>query len=72
MAGRGRGKTNGTLTQEQLQSLGVTSKEMQTVTSAAPPPLYPALLAKPVPLEVRLVAQDRRETKFLLHIPHSP
>ncbi|XP_040166623.1 DNA-directed RNA polymerase III subunit RPC7 [Anopheles arabiensis] len=51
MAGRGRGKTNGTLTQEQLQSLGVTSKEMQTVTSAAPPPLYPALLAKPVPLE---------------------
>uniref|UniRef100_A0A182P5U8 DNA-directed RNA polymerase III subunit n=1 Tax=Anopheles epiroticus TaxID=199890 RepID=A0A182P5U8_9DIPT len=51
MAGRGRGKTNGTLTQEQLQSLGVTSKEMQTVTAAAPPPLYPVLLTKPVSLE---------------------
>uniref|UniRef100_A0A182WEW6 DNA-directed RNA polymerase III subunit n=1 Tax=Anopheles minimus TaxID=112268 RepID=A0A182WEW6_9DIPT len=51
MAGRGRGKTSGTLTQEQLQSLGVTSKEIQAVTSAAPPPLYPPLLSKPVPLE---------------------
>lgn len=52
MAGRGRGKASGTLTQEQLQSLGVTSKEIQAVTSAAPPPLYPPLLSKPVPLEV--------------------
>uniref|UniRef100_A0A182NKI1 DNA-directed RNA polymerase III subunit n=1 Tax=Anopheles dirus TaxID=7168 RepID=A0A182NKI1_9DIPT len=51
MAGRGRGKATGTLTQEQLQSLGVTSKEMQAVTSAAPPPLYPPLISKPVPLE---------------------
>ncbi|XP_050080915.1 DNA-directed RNA polymerase III subunit RPC7-like [Anopheles maculipalpis] len=51
MAGRGRGKTSGTLTQDQLQSLGVTSKEIQAVTSVAPPPLYPPLLSKPVPLE---------------------
>ncbi|XP_058118774.1 DNA-directed RNA polymerase III subunit RPC7-like [Anopheles ziemanni] len=51
MAGRGRGKAVGTLTQEQLQSLGVTSKEIQAVTSAAPPPLYPPLQSKPVPLE---------------------
>uniref|UniRef100_A0A2C9GST8 DNA-directed RNA polymerase III subunit n=1 Tax=Anopheles atroparvus TaxID=41427 RepID=A0A2C9GST8_ANOAO len=51
MAGRGRGKATGTLTQEQLQSLGVTSKEIQAVTSAAPPPLYPPLLSKAVPLE---------------------
>ncbi|XP_035784606.1 DNA-directed RNA polymerase III subunit RPC7-like [Anopheles albimanus] len=51
MAGRGRGKASGTLTQEQLQSLGVTSKEIQAVTSAAPPPVFPALLSKPVALE---------------------
>ncbi|XP_052860886.1 DNA-directed RNA polymerase III subunit RPC7 [Anopheles cruzii] len=51
MAGRGRGKSGGTLTQEQLQSLGVTSKEIQAVTSAAPPPIYPPLMSKPVQLE---------------------
>ncbi|XP_058460772.1 DNA-directed RNA polymerase III subunit RPC7 [Malaya genurostris] len=51
MAGRGRGKSSGTLTQEQLQSMGVTRSEMQTVSSAAPPPLYPLLQSKPVPLE---------------------
>ncbi|XP_058829673.1 DNA-directed RNA polymerase III subunit RPC7 [Topomyia yanbarensis] len=51
MAGRGRGKSTGTLTQEQLQSMGVTRNEMQTVSSAAPPPLYPILQSKPVPLE---------------------
>lgn len=51
MAGRGRGKSTGTLTQEQLQSMGVTRNEMQNVSSAAPPPLYPILQSKPVPLE---------------------
>ncbi|XP_019931038.3 DNA-directed RNA polymerase III subunit RPC7 [Aedes albopictus] len=51
MAGRGRGKATGSLTQEQLQSMGVTRNEMQTVSSAAPPPLYPILQSKPVPLE---------------------
>uniref|UniRef100_A0A182SHT2 Uncharacterized protein n=1 Tax=Anopheles maculatus TaxID=74869 RepID=A0A182SHT2_9DIPT len=67
MAGRGRGKTNGTLTQEQLQSLGVTSKEIQAVTSAAPPPLYPPLLSKPVPLE-NVIENDpktKRDGDFL-------
>lgn len=52
MAGRGRGKATGSLTQEQLQSMGVTRNEMQAVSSAAPPPLYPILQSKPVPLEV--------------------
>lgn len=51
MAGRGRGKSTGTLTQDQLQSMGVTRNEMQAVSAAAPPPLYPILQSKPVPLE---------------------
>ncbi|XP_055597797.1 DNA-directed RNA polymerase III subunit RPC7 [Uranotaenia lowii] len=51
MAGRGRGKPAVTLTQEQLQSMGVTRTEMQNVSAAAPPPLYPILQSKPVPLE---------------------
>ncbi|XP_065092558.1 DNA-directed RNA polymerase III subunit RPC7 [Ochlerotatus camptorhynchus] len=61
MAGRGRGKSTGSLTQEQLQSMGVTRNEMQTVSSAAPPPLYPILQSKPVPLE----ANADRDYKIL-------
>lgn len=49
MAGRGRPSTS--LTQEQLMALGVNSKEMQSVTNA-PPPIFPPLFSKPVPLEV--------------------
>lgn len=50
MAGRGRGKT-GSLTQEQLQTLGCTGKDMPQVQTA-PPPTYPPLMSKPVTLEV--------------------
>ncbi|KAL9902398.1 DNA-directed RNA polymerase III subunit RPC7 [Glossina fuscipes] len=46
MSGRGRGKT-GTLTQEQLQSLGCVGKEMPQVQTA-PPPTYPPLMTKSV------------------------
>lgn len=52
MAGRGRGKT-GSLTQEQLQTLGCTGKDMPQVQTA-PPPTYPPLMSKPVALEVNV------------------
>lgn len=50
MAGRGRPTTS--LTHEQMASLGLVGKDLsQTIT--APPPVFPALMSKPVPLEVR-------------------
>lgn len=52
MAGRG-GRPATSLTQEQLMALGVNSKEMQSVTNA-PPPIFPPLFSKPVPLEVQI------------------
>ncbi|XP_055627803.1 DNA-directed RNA polymerase III subunit RPC7 isoform X2 [Toxorhynchites rutilus septentrionalis] len=74
MAGRGRGKATGSLTQEQLQSMGVTRNDMQAVSSAAPPPAYPPLLSKPVPLE----SNPDRDYKilwkedFISHLRESP
>ncbi|XP_005187534.1 DNA-directed RNA polymerase III subunit RPC7-like [Musca domestica] len=50
MAGRGRGVKTGTLTQEQLQTLGCVGKDMPQVAQA-PPPTYPPLMSKPVTLE---------------------
>ncbi|XP_061392532.1 DNA-directed RNA polymerase III subunit RPC7-like [Musca vetustissima] len=50
MAGRGRGGKTGTLTQEQLQTLGCVGKDMPQVAQA-PPPTYPPLMSKPVTLE---------------------
>lgn len=50
MAGRGRPTTS--LTHEQMASLGLMGKDMsQAIT--APPPIFPALMSKPVQLEVR-------------------
>lgn len=53
MAGRGRGVKTGSLTQEQLQTLGCVGKDMPQVAQA-PPPTYPPLMSKPVTLEVRV------------------
>lgn len=57
MAGRGRGVKTGSLTQEQLQTLGCVGKDMPQVAQA-PPPTYPPLMSKPVTLEVRLQAKS--------------
>lgn len=61
MAGRG-GRPATSLTQEQLMALGVNSKEMQSVTNA-PPPIFPPLFSKPVPLEVNFVLHFELPTK---------
>ncbi|XP_075160869.1 RNA polymerase III subunit G [Haematobia irritans] len=50
MAGRGRGVKTGSLTQEQLQTLGCVGKDMPQVAQA-PPPTFPPLMSKPVSLE---------------------
>lgn len=47
--GRGRGSTNRSLTHEQLQALGI-SRGDNTPQILAPPPLFPKLEAKPLPL----------------------
>ncbi|XP_055378817.1 DNA-directed RNA polymerase III subunit RPC7-like [Condylostylus longicornis] len=50
--GRG-GKSGSSLTQEQMQSLGIgpgMNKEMPSI--AVPPPTFPALMSKPVPFEI--------------------
>ncbi|XP_013140133.1 PREDICTED: DNA-directed RNA polymerase III subunit RPC7-like [Papilio polytes] len=50
MGSRGRGRGGGlSLTHEQLQSFGITRGE-NTATTLAPPPLFPKLEAKPLPL----------------------
>lgn len=51
MGGRGGGRATTSLTQEQLSALGINAKEMQNVITA-PPPIFPTLKSKPVPLEV--------------------
>lgn len=51
MAGRGRGGKTGSLTAEQMQALGCMGKDMPQVQTA-PPPTFPALLNKPICLEV--------------------
>lgn len=62
MAGRGGrgGKSTSSFTNEQLQALGCSGKDMPGVT-LAPPPLFPTLIAKPVPLELN----PDREFKIL-------
>lgn len=57
MAGRGRGVKTGTLTQEQLQTLGCVGKDMPQVAQA-PPPTYPPLMSKPVTLEVGFITHS--------------
>lgn len=51
MAGRGRPATS--MTHEQMASLGLVGKDLsQAIT--APPPVFPTLMSKPVPLEVTI------------------
>ncbi|CAH2091259.1 unnamed protein product [Euphydryas editha] len=52
MTGRGRGRGNGkSLTHEQLQALGITRADNTTTPQIlAPPPLFPKLEVKPLPL----------------------
>lgn len=53
MAGRGGGRGNGkSLTHEQLQALGITRTDnTPTPQNLAPPPLFPKLEVKPLPLQ---------------------
>lgn len=53
MGGRGRGgRPTTSLTQEQLNALGVNTKDMQNAV-VTPAQIFPALQYKPVPLEVK-------------------
>lgn len=74
MAGRGRGRGAGlSLTAEQLQTLGVSRGEAPAPT-LAPPPLFPKLEARPLPLPVdsatdyMLVVKDQ----FVEYVQDSP
>ncbi|XP_036336366.1 DNA-directed RNA polymerase III subunit RPC7-like [Rhagoletis pomonella] len=72
MAGRGRGKT-GSLTQEQLQTLGCIGKDIPQVQTA-PPPTFPPLMSKPVKLETT-AAQNYQilwKEAYLNHMRDSP
>ncbi|XP_054735092.1 DNA-directed RNA polymerase III subunit RPC7-like [Anastrepha obliqua] len=72
MAGRGRGKT-GSLTQEQLQTLGCIGKDIPQVQTA-PPPTFPPLMTKPVKLETT-AAQNYQilwKEAYLNHMRDSP
>ncbi|XP_018792200.1 PREDICTED: DNA-directed RNA polymerase III subunit RPC7-like [Bactrocera latifrons] len=72
MAGRGRGKT-GSLTQEQLQTLGCIGKDIPQVQTA-PPPTFPPLMSKPVKLETT-AAQNYQilwREAYLNHMRDSP
>lgn len=75
MAGRGRGRGGGglSLTQEQLQALGIGRGE-NTAQILAPPPLFPKLEAKPLPLvsdaatDYMLIVKDQ----FIEYLHESP
>ncbi|XP_011180799.2 DNA-directed RNA polymerase III subunit RPC7-like [Zeugodacus cucurbitae] len=72
MAGRGRGKT-GSLTQEQLQTLGCIGKDIPQVQTA-PPPTFPPLMSKPVKLETT-AAQNYQilwREAYINHMRDSP
>ncbi|VVC90902.1 unnamed protein product [Leptidea sinapis] len=74
MAGRGRGRgSTVSLTHEQLQALGITRGE-NTTQVLAPPPLFPKLENKPLPLncdaaiDYMLIVKDQ----FLEYLHESP
>ncbi|KAJ2944290.1 hypothetical protein O0L34_g18276 [Tuta absoluta] len=74
MAGRGRGRGTGlSLTQEQLQALGIARGE-STPQTLAPPPLFPKLERKPLPLvcdaatDYMLIVKDQ----FIEYLHESP
>ncbi|XP_037933362.1 DNA-directed RNA polymerase III subunit RPC7-like [Teleopsis dalmanni] len=71
MAGRGRGGKTGTLTQDQINKMGIgTEMPIQT----APPPTYPQLLSKPVTMEITSAQsyQILWKEDFLNHMRDSP
>lgn len=61
MSGRGRGRggrggsSNRTFNKEQLSSLGISGTDVIPGPVTQPPPLYPPLDRKPVPLTVNIV-----------------
>ncbi|XP_045495855.1 DNA-directed RNA polymerase III subunit RPC7-like [Colias croceus] len=74
MAGRGRGRGSGTsLTHEQLQALGIARGD-NTPQNLAPPPLFPKLETKPLPLncdattDYMLIVKDQ----FIEYLHESP
>lgn len=75
MAGRGRGRggSNLSLTHEQLQALGIGRGE-NTAPTLAPPPLFPKLETKPLPLtcdattDYMLIVKDQ----FIEYLHESP
>lgn len=75
MAGRGRGRGGSglSLTHEQLQALGIARGE-NTAPTLAPPPLFPKLEAKPLPLvcdaatDYMLIVKDQ----FIEYLHESP
>lgn len=60
MSGRGRGRGRGgskqQFTKEQLNTLGISKNDVLPGPVTQPPPLYPLLNRKPVPLTVRTIA----------------
>lgn len=70
MAGRGRGGNVGgrpsTFTHDQLQTLGA-SKDLSTTVIMSPPPIYPILQSKPIPLEVRFTFILINNKKLLIY-----
>lgn len=75
MAGRGRGRATGlSLTQDQLQLLGITRQDNTYITPSAPPPLFPKLMTKPLPLncdaatDYMLIVKDQ----FIEYLHDSP
>ncbi|XP_041986247.1 DNA-directed RNA polymerase III subunit RPC7-like [Aricia agestis] len=74
MAGRGRGRGSGTsLTQEQMQALGITRGD-NTPQILTPPPLFPKLETKPLPLvsdaatDYMVIVKDQ----FIEYLQESP
>lgn len=57
MSARGRGRgAKQSFSKEQLSNLGITNNEVLPGPVTQPPPLYPLLDRKPVPLTVRKVS----------------
>lgn len=74
MAARGRGRGSGlSLTQEQLQALGIARGDT-SVPTLAPPPLFPKIEARPLPLpcdaatDYMLIVKDQ----FIEYLHESP
>lgn len=63
MGGRGRGgRPTTSLTQEQLNALGVNTKELQSAPTT-PAQIFPTLQFKPVPLEVSIQKNENNRNQ---------